>query len=213
MHDCRRQPTEGGLDLGVGYEVEPTPGRHTSTFSGWEQYLPKPTGKENERFKHFKFQRKYIDDNEPEPSAVGVRLKNASCSEDIINGAGLCNFGFYFGPMLPLVEWLNATTGCEKDFYDYLEIGQRIKTVRHAFNIRENIDVANIKMPDRGRGNPPLDEGPNADCPKDINCWDDAKKEYYKAMGWDVETALPSREILRKLDLPDVEKALYGDLK
>ena len=214
MHDCRNQSDDaGGLDLGVGYEVEPTPGRHTSTFPGWEQYLPKPLAKENERFKHFKFQRKYIDDSEPGPAEVGVRLKNASCGEDIINGAGLCNFGFYFGPNPPLVEWLNATTGWEKDFNGYLEIGQRIKTVRHAFNIREGIDVANIKMPDRARGIPPLKEGPNAGYPKDPRCWDDAKKEYYKAMGWDPETAFPLRKTLQKLELHDVEKALYGDAK
>ncbi len=211
MHDTRRQLGDGGLGLGIGYEVEPTPGRHTSTFPGWDQYI-KTSGTAREQFKKFKFQRKYEIEGDDEHKAQGENLKGSSCAEDIINGVGLCNFGFYFGPVLPLVEWINATTGWDKTFEDYLEIGQRIKTVRHAFNIREGIDVANIKMPERARGNPPLKEGPNAYSPNVLR-WDDAKKDYYRAMGWDENTAMPKRETLNKLNLRDVEKALYGKKK
>jgi aldehyde:ferredoxin oxidoreductase len=108
-----------------------------------------------------------------------------------------------------MVDWLNATTGWEKSFADYLEIGRRIKTVRHAFNIREGVDVANIRMPERARGNPPLTTGPNAYSPNVLR-WEDAKRDYYRAMGWDEQSAVPLRETLRELNLPEVEKALYG---
>jgi aldehyde:ferredoxin oxidoreductase len=207
MHDSRNPG--GGLDLGVGYETEPTPGRHTSTFSGWDQY-EKPDRPKNKLFDKFRLKSRYEKPVDDDHEQQGERLRGNSCSEDIINGAGLCNFGFYFGPVLPLVEWLNATTGWNKSFDDYLLIGQRIKTVRHAFNIREGVDVANLRMPERARGNPPLSHGPNA-YSANVLQWDEAKKDYYRAMGWDEATAVPLRETLRKLQLPEVEKAIYGN--
>lgn len=206
MHDSRN--TGGGLDLGVGYETEPTPGRHTSTFAGWDQYKHSHHPK-NELFDKYRLKSRYQKPVDDDHEKQGERLRGASCAEDIINGAGLCNFGFYLGPVPPLVQWLNATTGWRKTFDDYLLIGQRIKTVRHAFNIREGLEVANIRMPERARGNPPLTTGPNA-YSGNMLAWDDARKDYYRAMGWDETTGRPLRETLRALDLPEVEQALYG---
>jgi aldehyde:ferredoxin oxidoreductase len=206
MHDSRSP--EGGLDLGVGYETEPTPGRHTSTFAGWDQYL-KTDRPKNRLFDKFRLKSRYERPVDEDHRQQGERLRGNSCSEDIINGAGLCNFGFYLGPVPPLVEWLNATTGWHKTFEEYLRIGQRIKTVRHAFNIREGIDVAGIRMPERARGNPPLTHGPNA-YSGNVLQWDDARRDYYRAMGWDETSALPLRETLRELGLEEVERALYG---
>jgi aldehyde:ferredoxin oxidoreductase len=206
MHDSRNPG--GGLDLGVGYETEPTPGRHTSTFSGWDQYL-KTDRPRNKLFDKFRLKSRYEKPVDEDHRQQGERLRGNSCAEDIINGAGLCNFGFYFGPVLPLVEWLNATTGWQNSFEDYLLIGQRIKTVRHAFNVREGIEVAEIRMPDRARGNPALTDGPNA-YSGNVLRWDDARRDYYRAMGWDETTGKPLRETLRALGLPEVEEALYG---
>jgi aldehyde:ferredoxin oxidoreductase len=207
MHDSRSP--NGGLDLGIGYETEPTPGRHTSTFSGWDQYL-KLNRPKNKLFDKFRLKSRYEKPEDDDHEQQGQRLWGSSCAEDIINGAGLCNFGFCLGPIPPLVEWLNATTGWRKTYQDYLIIGQRIKTVRHAFNIREGIDVANMRMPERARGNPPLSHGPNAYSANYL-MWDDAKRDYYRAMGWNETTAKPLRKTLLELDLPEVEKALYRE--
>lgn len=208
MHDSRMK--EGGLALGVGYEVEPTPGRHTSTFAGIDDYT-KDEGKHalNEKRKILKFQPKYKASQSASSDDLGTELKNSSCAEDIVNALGLCNFGFYLGPKVPFVEWANHTTGRELSLDEYLTIGRRIKTVRHSFNIREGIDVANIRMPERARGNPPMKEGPNA-YSANVLQWDDAKKAYYRAMGWDSETARPLESTLDELDLPDVKRQLYG---
>ncbi len=208
MHDSRNK--EGGLGLGVGYEVEPTPGRHTSTFPGIDEYTMSDEGNQlNEYRNKVKFQSKYKINEKISSDDLGTRLKNASCGEDIINALGLCNFGFYFGPKVPFVEWINYTTGWELALDDYLKIGQRIKTLRHAFNIREKIDVAAIKMPERARGNQPLKKGPNAYCANVLK-WDDAKKAYYLAMGWDADSAMPLLETLNYLSLSEVKHALYG---
>lgn len=209
MHDSRLQ--KGGLGLGVGYETEPTPGRHTATFPGIDAYTKAEQGRRvNQRAEICKFQPKYeVDPNLP-LEEVGEDQRDASCGEDVINALGLCNFGFYLGPNPPIVEWANATTGWELDIRDYLRIGQRIKTVRHAFNIREGIDVAGIRMPERARGVPALKLGPNAYSANALK-WDDAKRAYYVAMEWDPETAKPTRELLDSLNLPEVKQALYGE--
>ena len=208
MHDCRMEG--GGMGLGVGYETEPTPGRHTSTFPGIDAYLKKGTDETlNPSHAVPKFKAKYLIPADIPLEKLGIELKNASCAEDIINALGLCNFGFYLGPLPPFVEWANFTTGWTRELDDYMKIGQRIKTVRHAFNIREGIDVAHIKMPERARGNPAMKSGPNA-YSANILKWDDAKKAYYEAMGWDINTAKPLEATLDELDLPEVKNALYG---
>lgn len=207
MHDSRK---EGSLTLGVGYETEPTPGRHTSTNAQWEQMSTNPADDTylNNKNLNIKFQKRYIhSDNSHERQ--GHDLKYSSCSEDIINGTGLCNFSF-MGPYVPIVPWVNNVTGWEKTFDEYIEIGQRIKTVRHAFNIREGIDVANIRMPDRARGDSILKDGPNA-YSANVLKWDDAKADYYISMGWDSETAKPLPETLKKLGLDFISKDLYNE--
>ena len=139
----------------------------------------------------------------------GEDLMASSCTEDVINGAGLCNFSF-MGVYVPVVSWLNNVTGWNKTFKDYLEIGKRIKTVRHSFNIREGIDPTKIKVPPRAKGNHTLKDGPNA-YSSNVLKWDDAKADYYLSMGWNVETAKPLKETLDQLGLDFVKKDLYKD--
>lgn len=205
MHDSRR---DGALGLGIAYETEPTPGRHTSTNAQWEQMADTVSQNAtlNDKKLNIKFQRRYIN-TDMSHEEQGQDLMASSCSEDIINGSGLCNFSF-MGPYVPVVEWLNGVTGWNKSFKDYLEIGKRIKTVRHSFNIREGIDVANIKVPDRARGNSELKDGPNA-YSANVLKWEDAKSDYYESMGWDVKTAKPLADTLKELELDYIYKDLY----
>lgn len=205
MHDSRR---DGALGLGVGYEVEPTPGRHTATNAQWEQMSDEAINNAilNDDLLNIKFQRRYVDTDKSH-EGQGQDLMAASCTEDVLNGSGLCNFSF-MGPYVPVVAWLNNVTGWDKKFEDYLEIGKRIKTVRHSFNIREGIDTARIKVPDRARGNGILKDGTNA-YSANVLKWDDAKADYYLSMGWDVETTKPLPETLKKLGLDFVYNDLY----
>ena len=128
---------------------------------------------------------------------------------DIVNIMGLCSFGVDVGIPIPLVDWANRTTGWTKedgtplDFYGYLEIGQRVKTLRHCFNLREAASLSKARMPDRARGNPPLKSGPNAGSPKKQQ-WDEAEDDYYKAMGWD-----DLSNTLDKLGMSDVKEVLF----
>lgn len=205
MHDSRR---DGSLGLGIGYEAEPTPGRHTSTNAQWEQMADTHSVDAvlNDNKLNIKFQKRYVH-TDMSHEEQGQDLMAASCSEDIINGAGLCNFSF-MGPFVPVVSWLNNVTGWNKTFDDYIKTGKRIKTVRHSFNIREGIDVANIKAPNRAKGDNTLKDGPNAYSPNVLK-WDDAKADYYISMGWDVNTARPLPETLQELGLDFLAKDLY----
>ena len=101
-----------------------------------------------------------------------------------------------------------SVTGWDKTLQDYLEIGKRIKTVRHSFNLREGIDTANIKVPGRAKGDNTLKDGPNAYSPNVLK-WDDAKADYYISMGWDVETTKPLPDTLKELELDFISKDLY----
>lgn len=205
MHDPRNP---NAIGLGVGYEAEPTPGRHTSSLDCCGLYETDAVPN-NTQEKINKKGKKHIHPIKLKSTdAEGESQKGASCFMDLINGLGMCAFAFGVGPTPPIVEWANAVTGWEKNFKDYILIAQRIKTVRHSFNIREGIDPWKIKMPNRARGIPPLKAGPNEGVSPDF---DKAKREYFKAMGYDENTAKPLIETLEDLGLSDVKIALYGE--
>lgn len=197
MHDPRNSD---GTGLGVGYEAEPTPGRHTSTLDCCGLYRQaQPSDKLTDKNLH-PMKNKCSDADQ------GESLRDASCFMDLVNGFGLCAFAFDAEVTPPIVQWANAMTGWNLDFEDYLLIARRIKTLRHSFNIREGINPVAFKMPDRARGIPPLEKGPNA---KIQNDFEKGKINYFNAMGYDLSTAKPLVETLDMLDLPEVKKALY----
>ncbi|WP_068962426.1 aldehyde ferredoxin oxidoreductase family protein [Desulfosporosinus sp. BG] len=196
MHDPRNPD---GTSLGVGYEAEPTPGRHTSTLDCCSLYRQAPSKKLTDKNLH-PMKNKCTDE------APGDSLRDASCFMDLINGFGLCAFAFDEGVTPPIIEWANAMTGWNLGFEEYLHIARRIKTLRHSFNIREGLNPMEFKMPDRARGIPPLERGPNAMIKNDF---DKGKINYFNAMGYDLNTGKPLVETLDMLDLPEVKEALY----
>jgi len=213
MHDCRNNAdgpdaVSGGLGLGVAYEVEPTPGRHTSWCPEWSCFLedePRPVLTSARYHAH---SNRYFATGDSREER-GRQLMGGSCTQDLVNVLGLCSFGLDLGIPVPLVDWANRTTGWIRDdgnplsFTDYLEIGRRVKTLRHCFNLRESEELGKARMPDRARGIPPLDAGPNAGSPTSQQ-WDDAEEDYYRAMGWD-----DLSKTLTELEMPDVRQVLF----
>ncbi|GAU79689.1 aldehyde ferredoxin oxidoreductase family protein [Fusibacter sp. 3D3] len=194
MHDPRKVNTVG-VGLGVGYEAEPTPGRHTSTLSGADYYKEQM----NKKTTHL---HPLLNQNSlPEREMIGESLKTDSCFMDLINGLGMCAFGFGSDVNLPLIDYINAATGWHYDFDYYMTCAQRIKTLRHAFNIREGIDVKNIRMPERIRAGIEDYEGLS---------FQEVKNSYFDAMAYDPDTLRPTQAILKELNLGYVIKDLYG---
>lgn len=194
MHDPRPVQT-AGVGLGVGYEAEPTPGRHTSTLSGADYYKDQ----EQKTTTHLHPLRN--KNTLPERKVIGESLKTDSCFMDLINGLGMCAFGFGNDVNLPLIEYINSATGWTYDFDYYMTCAQRIKTLRHSFNIREGIDVKNIKLPERIRAGIEDYEGMT---------FQEVKDSYFAAMGYDPDTLKPTKETLTSLHLDYVLKDLYG---
>ena len=75
--------------------------------------------------------------------------------------------------------------------------------MRQSFNIRESLQPADIKMPERMVGRPPHAEGPVAGVTLDV---DSLAREYRQAMGWDPQTGQPESSLLEQLGLAELVK-------
>jgi len=183
-HDSR-----GGLNFAIGYAAEPTPGRHTQNGEG-----PLPKGA----------MPKY---NPGTTEGRGVPHKIGACYTLAYNAAGICMivFGDGYGHIDDFVEALSTISGWEYSHEDILKAGQRINTIRQAFNIREGLTTP-WQFPDRMLGVPPKTVGPRAGIT--INA-PDLTDEYYTEMGWDKKTGKPGKDTLKKLGMEDIAKAIY----
>ena len=191
MHDSRNDP-----GFALHYSVEPTPGRHTigsglyyEMFQLWKKIkgLPKVGPL------YFKGS-KYVVDEEK-------AVKGAACSKfvNVLNGAGLCLFGSFLGAKkIPTFDWLNAATGWNKTPEEYMGIGERVQTLRQAFNIKHGIEPKDFKISDRAVGKPPLSGGANKGRTVDI---DKIMEGYWGQFGWDTSTGKPGAECMEKLGI------------
>ncbi len=132
--------------------------------------------------------------------------RKISAYRHVVNSVGACHFAddfFHFATALP--EFLSAITGWDVAFDDILVIGERIATLRQAFNVRDGHNF--LKWPVHGRlvGEPPMEVGKLKGIAVDHRT---LIKEYLEAVGWDTTTAIPSRECLKRLGLEYVA----GDL-
>jgi aldehyde:ferredoxin oxidoreductase len=89
-------------------------------------------------------------------------------------------------------------TGQAYDMEKIYEVGLRIYTLRHAFNLREGLNPLSRNVPGRIIGDPPLKEGNVRDVTVDYKLM---AREFLEYIGWDTGTAIPAEETLRKLDL------------
>ena len=102
-----------------------------------------------------------------------------------------------------LIECFRFVCGWNFTLEDIFDIGDRIATIRMAFNIREGINpITDFKLP--ARIMPPEQEEPGQ--PKrDLYAM---LRDYLEAMSWDQSTCIPSRSRLDQLGLKDVAEAL-----
>ena len=188
MHDTRNDP-----QLAIHMVAEPAPGKHTIGMSiqygamsicdicSWA-----PPAK-----LHIK-----ADDIEPTENMALISKANA-CYSMLTDGAGGCYYGEMMGVhMWKLIEYLNAAAGWNYDGDHYMEIGERIQTLRQLFNIKQGYNPAAVKLPDRMAGNPPLKGGPlkgvKLKNPEQVAL-------HWKAFGWDEKTGAPLEETVKKL--------------
>ena len=185
MHDARNDP-----QLGVHFVAEPAPGKHTvgmgieygamslSDICSWA-----PPAKLHPK----------KDDLEDTETLAWITKANA-CYTMLNDGAGGCYYGQMMGVhMWKLVEYLNAAEGWDYDGDHYMEIGERIQTLRQLFNIKQGIDPAAVKLPKRMLGEPPLPSGPLKNRAQVSSHW--------RAFGWDGKTGVPLDETIERLGI------------
>jgi aldehyde:ferredoxin oxidoreductase len=175
---------------GTGYVCDPTPGRHTAASmaridGGPGEYAPYPEMKIG-NFERYEY------------SGKGPISAKASAYLQVGASAGVCLMPMMFFGNFPLLDFMNAVTGWDTDMNEILNTGNRLMTLRQAFNIREGIEAGDIQLPNGMKGIPPLTEGPLANVTIDI---ENLAREYRQAMGWDADTASPTNETLEKLGL------------
>lgn len=184
-HDPRRAPS-----YGVGYIVDPSPGRHHGgiaaavleavRISPYPELQPQPV-----KGPHDYQQRAWA-------------FFNGSNYWQVFSCAGVCWFVMLSG-IFPLVEYISAVTGWEPTVPELITTGQRIQTLRQSFNIREGVRSAKFSLP--ARVNKPASSGPFAGRILDF---DALRMQYYRSMGWDVETGRPLEPTLQKLGLANI---------
>ena len=175
--------------LATTYLVSATPARHTQ---GGELLMP-PGFDEP------------VPDKYTYSGHADIHSKLVAIHE-VVNAAGLCMFGTLCYPIQALPEQLSVATGQDYDMQKIYEVGMRIYTMRHAFNLREGLNPLTRNVPGRMIGDPPLKEGNVRDITVDYKL---LLKEFLEQIGWDTATSVPADDTLRKLDLD----FLIDDLK
>jgi aldehyde:ferredoxin oxidoreductase len=184
MHDSKLDP-----GYAIAYECEPTPGRHTvssyqnASLYGVKQMFPAA---------------KNMIKNAKGKTAKNVKLHTAgSFYMQLLNGTGMCYFGALTS-RIPLVEYLNAATGWNLSADEYFKTGERLLSLRKAFNVREGIKPADQKLHERATGKTPLTKGPLKGVTLDM---DVLRKEFFDSVEWDPETGGPTQEKLKDLEI------------
>ena len=184
MHDPKRY-----MNYAISY-VDAAPARHTQG-----NYSTKPaSGLEFPAY------------DRKSASGRGAANKMGSDLMHAISCAGLCQFGYGFMDASALTDFINLTTGWNYSIDDLLKVGERVASIRQAFNAREGVGIADFKVPGRVSGNPPPETGPTAGRTVDFTT---LRSDYLAARDWDA-SGKPSKEKLLELGLDDVASALWG---
>jgi len=180
MHDPKFTP-----GLGPTYLLDATPARHTQ---GGELIAP---GEGLDLPEH----ERTVYTGRAESQRTLVNLMH------VVNAAGLCMFGYLSMDVHSVPEFMASVTGWDFTMDDCQETGERIGTIRHAFNLREGHNPLARDVNGRVIGKPPLKAGPLEGISIDM---DTMVKEYLKLMDWDPVTTVPSQKRLKELELDEV---------
>jgi aldehyde:ferredoxin oxidoreductase len=113
---------------------------------------------------------------------------------------GTCRFCTGDAPVETMAA-LSALTGHELDIPAAALIGRRIVTLFRAYNCKAGLS-AEMDRPSLRYGSTPMD-GPakgKAIMPQ----WEELRRTYYRHMGWDPETGIPTKEMLREMGLEEL---------
>ncbi len=184
MHDSR-------LDAGyaIAYQCEPTPGRHTIS-----NYMYPGLFAVKKQFPHAK---KLVKQGQDKMEKDVREYTIGTFFMQLVNGCGLCEFGPMTG-LLPLPDYINAVTGWNMTPEEYFKIGERILSLRKAFNVREGLTPQDSALHERAVGTKPLTSGPLKGITVDIA---NLQQGFFNLVGWESTTGGPSAEKQKELGI------------
>ena len=118
----------------------------------------------------------------------------------IVDSAEMCKytcFSAYAVKPEDMSSFLTFATGIDFTPERLMLIGERIYNLERLFNLREGIGKEEDRLPSRFTDEP-LPEGPSKGNYVEL---EKMLPEYYELRNWDLETGLPSKELLEKLNL------------
>lgn len=120
-----------------------------------------------------------------------------------------CAVMCHFLPYEPaqLVQLVNGCTGWDTDAWELLRVGERAATLARAVNAREGYAADADTLPKRFFKGYERGESRKG-MPVDPAEFEAAKRWYYRRMGWDPETGIPTRQRLAALGVGWVADAL-----
>jgi aldehyde:ferredoxin oxidoreductase len=187
MHDPRFD-----VGWGVDFCANPTPGKHTNGSTSyvssflWEHvsYAPEPERVLKARL------------TKPDPDyALGTVM--AIWYKMLIDGVGGCMMATYGGVNAwDLFKMLEFATAWGKTPDDYMEIGNRINTLRQLFNIKHGINPWDFLM--HKRIETPRQSGPNKGRGVQM---EPIVSLHWEKHGWNPNTGHPTMETVEKLNL------------
>lgn len=184
--------------LGLGYVVSPTGADHMHNIHDTE--LTTDAGIAN---------LKPLGILEPVPlenlSSEKIRMLIYHVNLRVLdNCAVMC----MFAPWSPIqkAEIFRAATGWETTVWDLAKVGERAINMAKAFNLREGFTERDDWLPDRVFH--PQTSGPLSKTAVDPKQLRTAKHTYYRMMGWDEKTGVPTVGKLEELGVPWVANEL-----
>jgi len=193
MHDPRLKRA-----LGVGYAVSPTGADHMHNMH--DQMVAFEGGIAN---------LKPMGILEPLPledlSSKKVRTLIYFVNLRVLDN---CSVICMFPPWSPIqkVELFKAVTGWDTSLWELAKVGERAINMARAFNMREGLTEKEDWLPPRMFQT--QNGGPIQDTAVDPRELRKAKKTYYRMMGWDDDTGVPTVGKLEELDVSWVAKHL-----
>jgi len=134
----------------------------------------------------------------------GTMYTVGAAYHQLFDAAGMCALYTVNTTPPDLADLIAGVTGWDFGWEEALKTGRRILTLRQAFNAREGITPDQVQLPNCILKEPlPIPQG----APPKID-FQALKEGYYKAMGWDLKTGMPSSEVLKDLGLAELVRDL-----
>ncbi|MFC1968221.1 aldehyde ferredoxin oxidoreductase family protein [Chloroflexota bacterium] len=149
-----------------------------------------------------------------EDKAPMITYVNHICT--LVDMLGTCKFhSVWFNLLLQGLDekdyaiMLSTATGIDFSSQELLELAEKVWNLEQAYNVRVGLGRNDDTLP-RRYFEEPLNSGPYKGHIVDKKKFEQMLDEYYRFRGWDVETGIPTRQTLERLDLKDVAAELEG---